>query len=92
VKKLVAIDVVLRGRISRIHGCRNAVELKVVLLSKVTGGVGDGMMPQLPVHLFGKLKCFSVSGSVQFGKLSSVLSKQRAKKSDEKRSVSTYPT
>ena len=41
-KKLVAIDVVLRGRISRIHGCRNAVELKVVLLSKVTGGVGDG--------------------------------------------------
>ena len=52
-KKLVAIDVVLRGRISRIHGCRNAVELKVVLLSKVTGGVGDGMMPQLPVLLFG---------------------------------------
>ena len=65
-KKLVAIDVVLRGRISRIHGCRNAVELKVVLLSKVTGGVGDGMMPQLPVLLFGISKCFSVSGSVQF--------------------------
>ena len=63
-KKLVAIDVVLRGRISRIHGCRNAVELKVVLLSKVTGGVGDGMMPQLPVLLFGISKCFSVSGSV----------------------------
>ena len=66
-KKLVAIDVVLRGRISRIHGCRNAVELKVVLLSKVTGEVGDGMMPQLPVLLFGISKCvfrFQVHSSV----------------------------
>ena len=63
-KKLVAIDVVLRGRISRIHGCRNAVELKVVLLSKVTGGVGDGMMPQSYQYFCLVGKCFSVSGSV----------------------------
>jgi hypothetical protein len=83
VKKLVAIDVVLRGRISRIHGCRNAVELKVVLLSKVIGGVGDGN---------GMITCMIVTSTfLVFGfRFSFQFSKQRAKKSDEKRSVSTY--